>query len=230
MSTSAVERIAAWSVHLFTASGAVLGLFALQAIARGEPLAALAWMMAAVIVDAVDGFFARLARVDSATPEYDGALLDNLVDFLNYAVVPAFFLLETGLIEGSAAPAAAALVVLASAYQFAHADAKTQDHFFRGFPSYWNVAVFYFHFGDAGPTANLAIVVVLGIASFVPWKWAYPTRMTRLRGVTLVLASLWGICLALVLRGGAAADLAFRASLGFVAYYILVSLYLSRRA
>ena len=217
-------------MHLFTASGAVLGLFALQAIAREQPLHALVWMMAAVVVDAVDGFLARLARVDSLTPEYDGALLDNLVDFLNYAVVPAFFLLGTDLIDASAAPAAAALIVLASAYQFAHADAKTQDHFFRGFPSYWNVAVFYLYFGDAGPTANLAVIAVLALASFVPWKWAYPTRMTRLRGVTLVLASVWGVCLALVVRGGPAATPAFGLSLAFVAYYVVVSLYLSRRS
>lgn len=221
--------MAAWAVHAFTATGAVCGLLALRAVALGEARAALAWMFTAVVIDAVDGTFARWAGVRQATPEYDGALLDNLVDYLNYAVAPAFFLLQFELVAGSWRLPLAAAVLLASAYQFAHVEAKTPDHFFRGFPSYWNVAVFYLHYLGWGPAANVVVLVLCVAATFVPMRWAYPTRMRRLRGVTLALGSLWGLALLAVLAADAP-GLWLTASLAFVAYYACVSVWLASRS
>ncbi|NKB87251.1 MAG: hypothetical protein GKS06_03400 [Acidobacteria bacterium] len=228
MHDSSLGRALAWAVHLFTATGAVCGLFALDAISRGQARAALAWMLAAVVVDAVDGVLARAVRVDQATPGYDGALLDNLIDYLNYAVVPAFFVLRLAVVPPRFSGYAAIAIVLAAAYQFAQRDAKTADHYFRGFPSYWNVAVFYLYFLGLSPFRNLGIVLLLLVLTFVPQKWVYPTRMSRLRRTTLLLASVWGATIAYALtKVPTPVDLIW-ASLLFVGYYVGVSLFLAR--
>jgi phosphatidylcholine synthase len=229
MDISSSRRVGAWAVHLLTASGAVCGLLSLAAIGDGSPQRAFAWMFAAVLIDAVDGYLARQVGVASATAGYDGALLDNLVDYLNYAVVPAFFVLRLDLLGAALATPTAALIVLASAYQFAQVDAKTDDNFFRGFPSYWNIAVFYLHYLALGTTGALIVVLILLVATFVPTKWAYPTRMTSLRGLTLALGSLWGGSVGWVIWSDGTASAALWGSLAFVGYYVGVSRWLTRR-
>ncbi len=228
MDISASRRAAAWAVHLFTATGAVCGLLALGAVADGRPRIAFAWMITAVVIDALDGYLARAVNVAAATRGYDGQLLDNIVDYLNYAVVPAFLVLRLDVVSPGARTAAAVAIVLSSAYQFGQADAKTADHFFRGFPSYWNVAVLYLHYLALGTTVNLVVITCLAVGTFVPAKWAYPTRMTRLRRLTLSLALAWGAGLGYVVWSQPTAVGALWASLGFVAYYVGVSIYLSR--
>ena len=228
MDISALRRAAAWTVHLFTATGAVCGLLALAAIADGQLRAAFTWMFAAVVVDALDGYFARAVGVGAATPGYDGVLLDNIVDYLNYAVVPAFLVLRFDLVAPGARMAAAFAIVLTSAYQFGQADAKTADHYFRGFPSYWNVAVLYLHYLALGATTNLAVLTVLAVGVFVPAKWVYPTRMTRLRRTTISLGLTWAVALGYVIWSQPTAVEALWGSLTFVAYYVVVSVYLSR--
>ncbi len=228
MHVSTSRRAAAWAVHLFTASGAVCGLLALGAIADGQARLAFAWMFAAVLIDALDGYFARAVRVADATPAYDGALLDNLVDYLNYAVAPAFLVLRFELVPPSARMATAFAIVLVSAYQFGQADAKTADHFFRGFPSYWNVTVLYLYHLPLGTTVNLVVVAGLAIATFVPAKWVYPTRMERFRRLTLALAITWGGALGYAIWSSPTSVGALWVSLVFVVYYVAVSVYLSR--
>src|SRR5262245_53961108 len=119
------RRVAAWLVHLFTASGAIFGLLALWFIHLGNILEAFWLMSAAVIVDSVDGILARRAQTKIAAPKVDGALLDNLIDFVTYVIVPAFFLLATNLLPTDWALIATSVMVLASAYQFTQPEAKT---------------------------------------------------------------------------------------------------------
>jgi phosphatidylcholine synthase len=170
-------RVAAWSVHGLTASGAALGLFALLEAARGELRAAALLMLAAFAVDGVDGTLARAARVHEHTPQIDGRRLDDVIDYLNYVIVPCFFLAAGGLV-GSAW---AAMPALASAYQFAQADAKTDDHFFLGFPSYWNFVALYAWLLALEPATVAAWLTGLSVLVFVPIRYVYPSRMTRFR-------------------------------------------------
>src|SRR5512135_2375835 len=137
--SSIPSRAAAWAVHAFTASGAVMGLAALDATAQGDFRAAFLWMIAATAVDGVDGWLARLARVGERAPGLDGRRLDDIVDYLTYVVAPAFLLLRSALLPAAVAWPLAGAMLLASAYGFSRADAKTPDHFFTGFPSYWNI-------------------------------------------------------------------------------------------
>lgn len=172
--------LAAWVVHFFTATGAVLGILALDAICRQKFLSAFWLMGGAIFIDAVDGALARVTNTEAAAPQIDGALLDNVIDYANYVIVPAFLMIESRLLPAEWRFVAAGLVVVASAYQFSHVDAKTGDYFFRGFPSYWNIVVLYFFLWDTSPRTNLVVVLFLAVLVFVPVKYVYPTRLDYL--------------------------------------------------
>jgi phosphatidylcholine synthase len=221
------ERGIAWSVHLLTASGAALCLLALRAAAAARWQEAFCWLTAAVLVDGVDGGLARWARVKEVLPHVDGALLDNLIDFTSYVIVPAFILQRSDLLPATVSLAAAATICLASAYQFSNKQAKTGDHYFTGFPSYWNVVVFYLMVMKLGPLANLAIIAVLAVLVFVPIRYVYPSRTARFRPLTLTLTALWGCMVAIMLyEFPDPAPWLVWLSCSYLAYYAGLSAYL----
>ncbi len=199
------RRVAAWSVHLFTASGGVFGLLSLYAIHQTQFIVAFWLMGAAIIVDSVDGILARRAQTKVAAPKIDGALLDNILDYLNYVTVPAFLLLVADLLPPGWGFVGTSVIMLASAYQFTQPEAKTDDHFFKGFPSYWNIVVFYLFFWQTPPWLNLAIVLLLAVLVFVPIKYVYPSRLDYLthsrwlRQAMLAATLLWGVATAALL-------------------------------
>lgn len=174
------QYAAAWMVHILTAAGAVIGLLALYALHRGILLYAFWLIGVTILIDSVDGMLARKFRVNIFAPRLDGALLDNIVDYFNYAVVPAFFIMVTDILPEHFRVLIASLIVLSSAYQFSQVDAKTEDHFFKGFPSYWNLAVFYLFVWRTEPWVNAIILSLLIILVFVPVKYVYPSRMRYL--------------------------------------------------
>jgi phosphatidylcholine synthase len=226
---SPVRVALAWGVHLLTASGAVVGALAMIAIARGQLGTAALFMLAAFAIDSADGTLARAVGVDRALPWIDGRRLDDMVDFLNYVIVPAVFMVAAGSLPHWAF---VAVPVLASCYGFAHVAAKTEDDFFRGFPSYWNVVAIYAWGLDVSPTTGGWVVGFLSFMVFVPLKYAYPSRLpTVLRTVTVVLGVLWIIALA----GCALFPERFRAfhlleiSLAFPVYYFALSFWLAAR-
>ncbi len=172
------RRVLAWAVHVLTASGAAVGLAALYETARGQPRAALLWMLVAFFIDSVDGTLARRADVERIVPRVDGRRLDDIVDYLNYVIVPVFFLAWRGQIDPLALAAAP---VLASAYGFSQTEAKTDDGYFLGFPSYWNVVALYAFLLEVSAPVTSAWVAGLSIAVFVPLKYLYPSEMTAFR-------------------------------------------------
>ena len=176
-----LKKIAAYAVHLLTASGALVGIFSLLAISHERWVLYFILMALAIVIDAIDGTFARWVDVKAQVPMTDGALLDNVVDFFNYALVPAYFLLVGPLLQGmNAKIAACSLVVVASSYQFTQLDAKTPDHFFKRFPSYWNIVVFYLFYWQTGYLFNACVLFLCFVLSFVPIKYIYPSRMQYL--------------------------------------------------
>ena len=193
------QRLAGWAVHVFTASGAFFGLMALLAIYHQQWMASFWFMGIAVVVDAVDGLFARLIKIKRVIPEINGELLDNLVDFVNYTIVPAFFILVAPLVPEFWRIPCAIAITFSSAYQFTQVDAKTSDHFFKGFPSYWNIVVFYLYFCQMNAWANVAVLFVLAVLCFIPIKYIYPSRLDyltnnkALRLATLLATIVWGI-------------------------------------
>lgn len=223
-------QVGAWFVHGLTASGAVVGLLALIAINDGRYIMAFAWMGVTLAIDAVDGTLARIFKVKHYVPQIDGALLDNITDYFTYVIVPAYFIYSAGLVPGAMGIASALAITLASAYQFCQTDAKTDDHYFKGFPSHWNVVVFYLFFLQLPCVINFVVILVLAVAVFVPIKYIYPSRTRAFRGLTLVLSAAWGIILLVFLLGYPTVSMPLLyVSLGYVAYYFATSFYISWR-
>ena len=222
-------RICAWGVHVLTMSGAVFGLLALIAVAQRQWSAAFAWMGVTVLIDAVDGALARFFQVKRWAPNFDGALLDNIVDFFTYVLVPAFFLYASDILSSEFRLLAAAVITLASSYQFCQVEAKTEDHCFTGFPSYWNIVVFYLYLLTPNyPMLNLIVLLVFAVGVFVPIRYLYPSRTPLWRPLNLFLTTVWGGLLVWawwVYPTGHAAPL--YASLLYVVYYGALSLYLT---
>jgi phosphatidylcholine synthase len=222
--------LAAGSVHLLTASGALWGLLALERIGRGEIEGALGFMVLATAIDAADGPLARRFEVARVLPAIDGALLDNLVDYLNYVVVPACLIYRAVPLPDGWGGACAALIVVCSAFQFSQAEAKTHDHFFTGFPSYWNIVAVYLLLLGWSPGVAAATIVALCLLVFVPIRFVHPSRTPVLRTMTLVLCGLWAGCIGVaILRYPEPALGLLHVSLGFLVYYTLLSLALTRR-
>ena len=185
-----VKKALAWSVHLFTATGAVWGFLTVLAIFEQNWRAAILWIIIAMFVDGFDGTLARWFRVKEYARQIDGALLDNILDYFNYVVVAALILIKApNLVPARFAMACAFSILLTSAYQFTQVDAKTDDksYFFKGFPSYWNFVVLYMMLLGLNPWINLTILLICNVLVFVPIKYLYPSRNTRLRRLTLIL-------------------------------------------
>jgi phosphatidylcholine synthase len=185
--------IAAWGVHLFTATGAVFGLLAILSIFEKDWKMMIVWMVIAMLVDGFDGTLARWADVKKYANGVDGALLDNILDYLNYVMVPALFLMiNTDVLPDGVRLLSASSILLTSAYQFTQTDAKTDDHHFKGFPSYWNVAALYMLLMNLPQWVNFGFLMLFNIMVFIPIKYIYPTRSTYLRTLTLGLTYLYG--------------------------------------
>jgi phosphatidylcholine synthase len=184
--------IAAYSVHLFTATGAIWGLLGLIAVFEHEWKAMIIYMVIAMLVDGFDGMLARWVDVKTYAKGVDGALLDNILDYLNYVVVPALFLVEADILPYGMRMIGACSILLTSAYQFTQTDAKTDDHHFKGFPSYWNVMVIYMLLMSLPQWVNFGFLVAFNILVFVPIKYIYPSRNSYLRTLTLALTYLYG--------------------------------------
>lgn len=227
-----IQRSLGWLIHAFTASGAFVGLLSLLAIYQHNFLLALWLMSAAIVIDAVDGMFARMIRIKQVVPEIDGTLLDNIVDFFNYTLVPCFFLLVTDLLPAAWRLVCVMAITFSSAYQFTQVDAKTTDHFFKGFPSYWNIAVFYLFFWQMSNTTNMIILLSLAILSFVPIKYVYPSRLDYLtnnkylRFGMVLMTMLWGAATsALLWLYPQSNHFLVAVSLGYALLYMGISFY-----
>jgi len=222
----------AWLAHLYTALGAALALYATLAIFEGAFKAAIVALVVAVVVDATDGWLARALRVKDVLPGFDGARLDDIVDYLTYTFVPVLLIIEAGLLPEGWGVWVGGVVLLASAYGFGQADAKvrTTDHFFTGFPSYWNIVAMYMYVLRLSPMANAAVLLAFAVLVFVPIRYVYPSRTVALRVPTLILAVAWGVLGAFVIWRLPSTDGPWALlSLAFPVYYAVLSLWLHGR-
>jgi phosphatidylcholine synthase len=222
--------LASWAVHLYTALGVVCGLGCVLATVQADYRRAFLWLVAATFIDATDGVLARAADVKTHTPDFDGARLDDIVDYLTYVFAPAFLMYRAGVLPDDWGVAVAALILLSSAYGFASTDAKADDHFFTGFPSYWNIVAVYLFAAEMPRPINAGILLVLVALVFVRIGYIYPTRTPVLRGLTIALGSVWAsMVLAIILMMPEVPRLLLFGSLFFPAYYTVLSFVLHSR-
>ena len=192
----------AWAVHLFTASGVVLALLALAAVEAGEWNAALLWLFAALLVDGLDGTFARAARVKEALPRIDGDVLDLVIDYLTYVFIPALIIWRAELLPPGFGLALAAAISVSSLHVFARRDMKTDDGYFRGFPGLWNVVALYLIVARPDEGVAAAVICVLVVLTFAPVHVAHPFRVRDYGPLLPGIALLWGAATATLLVPG----------------------------
>jgi phosphatidylcholine synthase len=222
-------RLAGIALHVYTASGSVLALLIVIAAMDGDAIRALWLMLAALVIDGTDGMLARRLRVGETVPWFDGARLDDIVDYLTYAFAP-MVLLWTGdyLPSGWLGAVLAALPLLASSYQFCRVDAKTADHFFLGFPSYWNVVAFYVIVLELSPEVTAGLLIACAVLVFVPVRYLYPSRTKAFRRTNLALTAVWLAAYAVLLVQFPDPNPAVVAlSLLYLVYYGGLSVYLT---
>jgi phosphatidylcholine synthase len=223
-------RRRAWLVHAYTATGTVFAFVGAWGVLHGNDRLALASMFGATIVDATDGALARRVRVKDVLPDVDGARIDDIVDYLTFVFLPMLLLEASGGLFQAVALPVIAVVLLSSMYGFVAPDAKSSDNFFIGFPSYWNIVVFYLLLFHVPPFFNAVILLTLSALIFVRIGYVYPSRTPTLRPLTLALGSAWGVLLGAILwRWPSPPRWMAIASLVFPVYYTVLSLVLHAR-
>jgi phosphatidylcholine synthase len=218
-----------WFAHLYTGLGAVTALLATRDLLAGDYRGAFIWLGVQIFIDATDGLLARGLRVKERLPQFDGARLDDIIDYLCYVFVPVLLALHARLLPDDWGVAVGAAVLLASAYGFSQTAAKiqTNDHFFTGFPSYWNLVVFYLFLFGFPPAVNATILLVFAVLVFVPLRYVYPSRTQTLSALTNVLGAAWALALIWILWRLPASDGPWALlSLAFPIYYFALSAYL----
>jgi phosphatidylcholine synthase len=200
------KRIFAFSVHVLTASGAAVALFALLAATRSDWSLMFLWLGVALVIDAIDGPLARVLNVAEVLPSWSGDTLDLVVDYTTYVFVPAYAVAADGLMpDALAIPSAAAITITGTLY-FADRQMKTNDNFFRGFPAVWNVVVFYLLLLRPVPAVAAGVIALLAVLTFVPIRFVHPFRVRQLRTVTVALLTLWAALALAAVRQGLAPE------------------------
>lgn len=205
--TTATSFALAWAVHLFTATGAALALLAIDAVFRNAFREALLWLMAALVVDGIDGTLARRAKVKERIPRIDGDALDLVIDYLTFVVIPALIIWRADTLPAAAALPLTAAILMSSLYVFARRDMKTDDGFFRGFPALWNVVALYFVVAAPAPAIAALIVAALVGLTFARVHVVHPFRARRYRAWLPATTLLWTASSAALLMPGLAPNL-----------------------
>ncbi len=235
-----MKKFLAWCVHGYTALGLIAAAGMAVAIVDGRPEAfrtAFFLMLVATIVDATDGTLARAVKVKEVLPRFDGRRLDDLIDFQTFTSLPLLLIWRANLLPDDwqwclLAP------LIASAYGFCQSTAKTDDGYFLGFPSYWNIIAFYLYLLQPLPTwFVVALMLFFALMTFIPFRYLYPTHRGRLNRWTTYSGAVWAAVVVWIIwrlpLSSEGVDTVTHAvaliSLVFPAFYLLASWWISFR-
>jgi phosphatidylcholine synthase len=212
----------AFSVHLLTASGSFLAFLSLVAAAEKQWTAMFLWLGLALFVDGIDGPIARKLEVKEVLPTWSGELLDNIIDYVTYVLIPAFALYQSGFMGEGLSFLSAAIIVVSSAIYYADTGMKTKENFFKGFPVVWNMVVFALFVIAPGEYVSFGVVVVAAILSFVPVNFLHPVRVQRLRTLNLGIFLVWCLLGAVALFQNMDASRAVQLGIAVTSVYLFV--------
>jgi phosphatidylcholine synthase len=184
-------RLNALAVHLLTATGAVLAMFAMLAAVQQEWSLMFLWLVVALIVDGIDGPLARKYEVEKYWPTYDGVMMDLIIDYLTYVFIPAFALFKSGLLPGWTGWLAIIVICYGSVIYFVDTRMKTKDKSFAGFPACWNMVVLVLFATRPGEMVILLVVILLTVTMFTNFKFIHPTRTPRWNTLSMVVCVGW---------------------------------------
>lgn len=220
------QKALAFGVHAFTSTGIVAGFMAILAIADHEFQEAMLWLFLTLIIDGVDGTFARLFKVKEVLPNFDGQMIDSVIDFATYAIIPAYFIYEAPLLPEDYKLLGAAIILLVSAVYYGKDGMISNDYYFVGFPVMWNMVAFYLFFVlELSEWINFVLVIIFAIMHFIPIKFLYPSRTIKFRWLNIgvsalfVISNIWIIAIYddknIILSSIAVACVGFYAWMGF---------------
>lgn len=181
----------ALAVHLLTATGAVFAMLAMLAAVQSKWDMMFLWLVVAFAVDGIDGPLARKYDVKQYAPQFDGVLLDLIIDYLTYVFIPAFALFASGLLPGWTGWFAIIVITFTSAMYFADTRMKTKDNSFSGFPGCWNMLIIVIFAIEPNFWISIALIAALATAMFLPLKFIHPVRTVRWRTLSLPIALAW---------------------------------------
>jgi len=194
-----LPKASAYLVHIFTALGVVFGFLALLATLDGKIPEAFLWLALALFIDGIDGTLARAVNVKQNTPEIDGAILDHIIDYLNYVVVPVFIFYSLEMVPEPYLLLSCVAILLVSCFTFTNTNIKTDDFYFSGFPAIWNIVVLYFYILESSEFINFIFVILFCVLTFIPFKYVHPFRVVEFRKITLMITSIWMITTTILL-------------------------------
>lgn len=212
----------AFSVHLLTASGSFLAFLSLVAASEERWTAMFCWLGLALLVDGIDGPIARKLEVKQILPTWSGDMLDNVIDYVTYVLIPAFALYQRGFMGPGLSFTSAALIVITSAIYYADTGMKTKENFFKGFPVVWNMVVFTLFVIEPGEYPSFAIVLVSAILTFVPMNFLHPVRVKRLRNINLPIFLGWCVFAVAALVQDMEASAVVKAGIAATGAYLFV--------
>ncbi|AWG42639.1 phosphatidyltransferase [Candidatus Borreliella tachyglossi] len=225
-----LNLILAWTVHILTASGLIVSLYSIISIINGDYSLLLNLTIIGLFIDGIDGTLARKFKVKDLIPTIDGALLDNIVDYINYTFIPTIFLYYGNFIRNEYKIMICIGILFASAYQFSRTDSKTSDDYFRGFPSLWNFLIIFNIIFTVKEITNLIIILACIALSFAPIKFIYPTKTKEFKYLTIFLTIITSFTIILTIFARLPEvylDVSKILIFFYLTYIILVSIYLN---
>jgi phosphatidylcholine synthase len=219
-----LPKITAWSVHAYTILGGVIGMIALSAIAAGQTRTAWILLFITFVIDMTDGMLARKARVREVLPDFDGAKIDDLIDFLTYVWAPVLILYAENLVTN---PLWLALPIIGSLFVYGHPGMKEMDGeaYFVGFPSYWNVLVLYLYWMRPPEPMVITLLIVFTALSFIPTRYLYPSKNPKYPLFTIGLGIVWLAMIVVMLPQEQPNPIWVIVSLFYPIYYMVASFY-----
>ena len=181
----------AWSVHLLTCSGLIAGFFALISIFKNDPTSAFLFLGLALLIDAIDGSLARKFKVKIFIKNIDGRMLDSVIDFFNYIIIPSVMIYWFKLVPVNFEFIIPSIILIISAISYSNSNVMTSDNFYKGFPCVWNILVFYLYIFDFSQIYNLLLISIFIVLKFIPIKYIHPLRVNKYRKYSILFMFLW---------------------------------------
>jgi phosphatidylcholine synthase len=213
----------AFAVHIFTASGTALAFLAMLAAVEHDWSLMFLWLGVALLVDGLDGPLARRFSVATVLPRWSGDTLDLVIDFLTYVFVPAYAIVNAGLLPAGLAIPAGIAIVATSAIYFADREMKTSDNYFRGFPALWNAVAFYLILLALPGWINAVVIAALLVLTFVNVPFIHPLRVRRLRQLNIAVLLVWALLALVALWHDMSPEPFVKVGLCVIALYVLVA-------
>jgi phosphatidylcholine synthase len=180
--------VVAWLVHLYTASGICFGFLALKSLSLFNYRVAMIWLLICLFVDSTDGILARSFKVKKALPWLNGKRMDTLVDFIAYALIPAYFIGQADLVPGKFTLHIVFFILLISLFYYGKEGMTEGEKVFVGFPVLWNLIVLYLFFiFSFHPWVNMILIMVFGVLHFVPIRIPYPSRGIKEQAISFAV-------------------------------------------